>query len=99
MKKAYTKPAIYIETFELMEHISRCSANPDVTNVTYRDSSSCAYIDQNMYIFYSSISECATNETTIDYDDFDDFDDFLDSFGISRGGCYNSFSDGNFFAS
>ena len=99
MKRAYTKPAIYIETFELMEHISKCSANPDITSVLYRGEYDCPYVDSNMAIFHEGVTGCEMNEGTIDYESFDDFDDFLDSFGVERGGCYNSFSDGNFFAS
>ena len=98
MKKVYTKPAIYIETFELMEHISKCTANPDITTVLYRGEYDCPYIDDNLAIFHASVSGCDVNENSYG-DDFDDFDDFLGSLGVERGGCYNSFSDGNFFAS
>ena len=30
---------------------------------------------------------------------YDSWEDYIDSFGVDRGGCYNAFSDGNFFAS
>ena len=32
-------------------------------------------------------------------EDYDNFDDYLASFAVGRGGCYNAFTDGNFFAS
>lgn len=100
MKKAYTKPALYAETFELSEHISSCKANQDITTVTYRDGYACTYTDANITLFYPENSGC-TNGYYDPNDDsmYDDFDDYLASFGVGRGGCYNAFSDGNFFAS
>ena len=105
MKKVYKKPAIYIETFELMEHIARCTANPDVTNVTYRGPESCAYNDTNLSLFYSQVSACVVNEVTLANPDnefygmIDDLQGYMASLGVDQGGCYNAFSDGNFFAS
>lgn len=100
MKKPYQKPRVYVETFELLEHIASCKANQDITSVTYRDGNACTYTDANLTLFYPSNNGCTNgyydpNDNSM----YDDFDDYLDSFGVDRGGCYNAFSDGNFFAS
>ena len=100
MKKPYQKPRVYVETFELLEHIASCKANQDITTVTYRDGNACTYTDANLTLFYPSNNGCTNgyydpNDTSM----YDDFDDYLASFGVDRGGCYNAFSDGNFFAS
>lgn len=100
MKKAYKKPRLFAETFELLEHIASCKANQDITAVTYRDGNACTYTDANLTLFYPENSGCTNgyydpNDNSM----YDDFDDYLASFGVDRGGCYNAFSDGNFFAS
>ena len=89
-----------METFELLEHIASCKANQDITTVTYRDGNACTYTDANLTLFYPSNNGC-TNGYYDPNDDsmYDSFDDYLASFGVNRGGCYNAFSDGNFFAS
>ena len=100
MKKTYTKPMLYAERYELVEHISSCKANQDITTVTYRDGNACTYTDANLTLFYPSNNGC-TNGYYDPNDDsmYDSFEDYLASFGVDRGGCYNAFSDGNFFAS
>lgn len=100
MKKAYEKPRVYVEKFELLEHIASCKANQVVVNVTYREGHACTYTDANLTLFYPDNSGC-TNGYYDPNDDsmYDTFDDYLASFGVDRGGCYNAFSDGNFFAS
>lgn len=97
MKKAYTKPKLYVETFELLEHIASCTAKPGTTTVNYRDGYSCTYTDANVTLFYAANGSCG--EGGWDTEMFDDLDAYLDSFGGDRGGCYNAFGDGNFFAS
>ena len=100
MKKTYTKPAMYAETFELLEHISSCKANQGMTSVTYRDGNACTYTDANLTLFYPENSGCSNGYYDPGDDSmYDSFDDYLASFGVDRGGCYNAFSDGNFFAS
>lgn len=100
MKKPYQKPQIYVETFELLEHIASCKTGGKGVEVTYRDGNSCSYTDANLTLFYPGNNGC-TNGYFVPGDDsmYDDFDDYLASFGVDRGGCYNAFSDGNFFAS
>ena len=100
MKKTYSKPVLYAERFELLEHISSCKVGGNSVSVTYRDGNSCTYTDANLTLFYSSNKGC-TNGYYDPNDDsmYDSFDDYLASFGVDRGGCYNAFSDGNFFAS
>ena len=97
MKRTYTKPTLYAEKFELMEHISSCTANTEVTTVTYRDPGSCAYNDMNVHLFNDGVSGCL-NEY---YDSaVMTWTEYLESFKPENGGgCYNSFADGNFFAS
>ena len=98
MKRAYEKPRVYVETFELLEHIASCKANQDYTKVTYRDGHSCAYSDANVSLFYPGVTGCV-NEYYNDVD-YDSFEDYLASYTIEHsGGCYNAFIDGNFFAS
>ena len=97
MRKSYTKPKLYAETFELCEHIANCTANQSVTTVSYRDGYSCTYVDSNVTLFYAQNGNC--DQGGWDTDMFDSLDDYLASFGGNRGGCYNAFSDGNFFAS
>ena len=95
MKKAYEKPRVYVERFELLEHIASCKANQDITSVTYRDGNSCTYTDADVTIFYNS--DCSN-----DYYDPEtmSWEEYLDSFKPENGGgCYNAFTDGNFFAS
>ena len=100
MKKPYQKPRVYVETFELLEHIASCKANQDITTVTYRDGNACTYTDANATLFYPENGACTNEYFTENIGSlYDDFDDYLASFGVDRGGCYNAFSDGNFFAS
>ena len=102
MKKAYTKPRLFAETFELLEHIASCKtgAGDHAPTVSYRSGDACTYTDANLTLFYPENSGC-TNGYYDPNDDsmYDSFDDYLASFGVDRGGCYNAFSDGNFFAS
>ena len=98
MRKRYTKPKLYAETFELLEHISSCTANTNVTVVTYRDMYSCSYNDANVTLF----NETGVNGCQNEYFDpsMETWEEYLDSFKPENGGgCYNAFSDGNFFAS
>ena len=97
MKRTYTKPTLYAESFELSEHIASCKANQDITTVTYRDGNSCTYTDANLTLFYTDNSACLNQYFNLE--DYDSFDDYLASFAVGRGGCYNAFTDGNFFAS
>lgn len=95
MKKPYKKPQIYVETFELLEHIASCSTGGETT-ITYRDGHSCTYTEANVTVFYPEDTRC-TNGGYFDIEDdsmYDSFEDYLRSFG-----CYNAFSNGNFFAS
>lgn len=99
MKKAYSRPKVYIESFELLEHIASCTSNPSITQVTYRDPHSCSYNDRNVHLYYSEVSSCSDNEQTFDREAAETFEEYIASFGVPGGGCYNTFADGNFFAS
>ena len=97
MKKPYQKPRVYAESFELLEHIASCKANQDITSVTYRDGHACTYTDADLTLFYEDNKSCKNDYFNLE--DYDNFDDYLASFAVGRGGCYNAFTDGNFFAS
>ena len=98
MKKPYKKPQVYVETFELLEHIASCKANPDMTTVTYRDGYACTYTEAGLTVFQPEENTACHNDY-FNLVDYDSFEDYLASFAVGRGGCYNAFSDGNFFAS
>ena len=46
MKKAYSKPGIYAESFELVEHIASICAGAVGAAITTRDFESCAFIPE-----------------------------------------------------
>ena len=96
MKKAYTKPLMFAETFELLEHIASCAAAEGQTIVTYRDRYSCSYKDGDVTLFNDGVDGCLNN-----YGPFiTSPDDFLASYDPEvSGGCYNAFGNGNVFAS
>ena len=98
MKKPYRKPRVYVEKLELLEHIASCKANQEVTTVPYRDGYSCTYTEANVTIFYDGYNEACENTY---YDPTAmTWEEYLESFKPENGGgCYNTFSDGNFFAS
>ena len=99
MKKAYEKPRVYVETFELLEHIASCNANTNMTDVNYRDSGSCNYKSGEVTLFTEDGGHGCTNEYYAG-GDYDSFQEYLESFKpVNGGGCYNAFADGNFFAS
>lgn len=99
MKKAYEKPRVYVETFDLLEHIASCNANTSMTDVNYRDSGSCTYKSGAVTLFTQDGGHGCNNEYFAG-GDWDDFNQYLDSFKPENGGgCYNAFADGNFFAS
>ena len=61
MKKEYKKPVIVVESFALSEHIAsicRVSGSGDEFRPNYRNERECAYIDDNLYLFYSAANEC-----------------------------------------
>ena len=87
-----------METFELLEHIASCKTGQDITTVTYRDGYACTYTDANVTLFYEANSNCLNQYFNLE--DYDSFEAYLASYtAANRGGCYNAFIDGNFFAS
>lgn len=91
MKKIYEKPRMYVEIFELMEHIASCATNEEMTSVPYRDGHSCTYTESKVTVFYQDNTECKNQY----YDPgVMTWEEYLASFE-----CYNAFSNGNFFAS
>ena len=99
MKRTYIKPALYAESFELAEHISSCVVAPGNT-VTYRDGASCSYTEGGLSLFDSGVSGCTGGYYEGENDPmYGSFEDFLSTMSGEIGGCYNAFSNGNFFAS
>lgn len=96
MKKLYEKPCVYVESFELLEHISSCAVKTGETTVNYREKSSCSYIEADIAIFHDSSRGCLNNYSSM----FTSPEDFLASLDPEDGGgCYNAFSNGMVFAS
>lgn len=94
MKKQYQKPAAYIESFELVEHIANCN----VASATYRNGTDCTYTDANVTVF--GASNCATDVSDDVWDGvFDSLQDYLSAMGTETESCYNAFSNGSPFAS
>ena len=91
---------MYAEKFELMEHISSCKTGTGdhAPTVTYRDGNSCTYTDANVTLFNPDTAAACENQY-FNLEDYDSFEDYLASYAVGRGGCYNAFTDGNFFAS
>ena len=83
---------MYAENFQLVEHIASCKAGGSI-NASYRDGNACTYTDANVTLFYDNC------DSSWDTDIFESLDEYLASFDVDRGGCYNAFIDGNFFAS
>ncbi|MBR0066603.1 MAG: hypothetical protein IJQ00_03320, partial [Kiritimatiellae bacterium] len=66
MKKAYEKPILYAESFELMEHVAGdCAVNDGFAGAHWRDPGSCRYdliaeggAATGQALFYSSGNGC-----------------------------------------
>lgn len=78
MKKAYEKPMIYIESFELDQCIATCQVNSSQTGTNqYRDS--CVIITDDggmfdtMYFFAESNQACIHGEAQVDEECTDTF--------------------------
>lgn len=61
MKKTYSKPALFAESFELSEHIALCSGfSGDHSTINHWGNSTCHFITpEGLYLFYSSVSTCS----------------------------------------
>ena len=61
MKKPYTKPRVYAEAFELMEHVAgNCLVNDAFSGAHHRNAGDCSYSDGNLYLFTSDANGCQT---------------------------------------
>lgn len=94
MKKPYQTPRMYAESFELIEHIASCSANPDHTTVNYQDKNTCSYQDADVNLFLQNTTKKCEVWDNPDPEMYTSFEEYLSTLS-----CYNAFSDGNFFAS
>lgn len=62
MKRTYTTPLVYAESYELMEHVATgCSVNDGFAGARARKASDCAYVNDNMALFYDSSKNCDTS--------------------------------------
>lgn len=91
MKKVYKKPSMYIESFELTEHIAACGAgtNGNEAGKPNHRENACSFELGGMDLFDSSlVSKCI-----VDYDE-DKFNDIFEDTG-----CYQIFGNKFIFAS
>lgn len=60
MKKAYSKPALFAESFELAEHIALCSGYDGTNNTANHWSTNCRFNDPDtgVAMFLSSENGC-----------------------------------------
>lgn len=59
MKKPYSKPVMYAESYELMEHVAGdCVVNDNFSGAHHRKPGDCRYTDGNLALFYSSGKGC-----------------------------------------
>lgn len=68
MKKNYHKPALYVESFRMVEHIaSGCTgAFPQTGNdVPYHNGTSCLYMDEEGYKYFTMNSEVCQDATQV----------------------------------
>lgn len=66
MKKTYSKPALYAESFELAEHIAACSGfNPDhrPTVGNHWSSSTCVFELDSGWTLFSETIACQITDT------------------------------------
>lgn len=82
MKKAYEKPMLYAESYELMEHVAGGCALDGMNMPTHRDTTKCGFrVNGGNAIAYQTANVCIGWWN----DDFDEpFDDIF---------CYNTFLD------
>ena len=95
MKKTYTKPVLYAETFQPVEHIAlNCVPSP---NVNATDATACYYQDANLSLFNDGVTGCTNEGWEIEWGE--SLTEFLKR--MTEGGmmCYNAFSNGAVFAS
>lgn len=67
MKKTYSKPALYAESFELAEHIALCSGfKQGVTQITHwSNDTTCSFTTENsINLFYTGANVCVNQYDT-----------------------------------
>ena len=96
MKTPYTKPMLYAETFELVEHIAGCVISEHAEIGYKSESQDCYYRDKNLVLHWNETA-CA-NELFVPGVDgsFSDFTNKLENGGYD---CYNAFASGGAFSS
>ena len=95
MKQKYSKPMVYIERFELLDHISRgCNYAGAVVN--QQKPESCSYAVDNLALFQNAGNGCLNQNY---FPEMGDTWDTYISGVVGNPDCYNALSDGRFFAS
>ena len=95
MRKPYEKPALYAESFELVEHISACES--DLAYSTQHDSTSCAVVlSEGGVIFTAAITGCANGQV---YDPSTDPDGSILSALLTQSKCYTTYNTGAMYGS
>ncbi len=103
MKKTYVKPAVYAESFELVEHIAGdCVVNDGFAGAHHRNASDCSYSDDKLTLFVSA-SGCMPSLFTgagVSLPDPNSASDIVAKIKAIGMECYNSFlATGKLFAS
>lgn len=99
MKKKYSKPMLFAETFELVEHIAACEG--DLAYQTHHDQGKCAVTlsgkdGSGGTIFTASITDCLTGQV---YNPADDPSGELLAILLNQSKCYNTFNAGTMYSS
>lgn len=102
MRKAYQKPQLYAESFELMEHVAGpCNGlennKGDGFRVTHRNGTDCGIVDAGLRLFQSGTNDCGNIDSTLEFYEVDTIDQLM---SLVSAKCYNAFlPDSNLFAS
>ncbi|MBQ6403104.1 MAG: hypothetical protein IJI27_04290 [Oscillospiraceae bacterium] len=103
MKKTYVKPAVYAESFELMEHVAGdCLTGDNFSGALHRGNQGCGYDIGGVVLFGQGQNGCGNDEfqamMAFAGSNADNPAQVAKDLGLE---CYNSFYDQamNFFAS
>ena len=98
MKRTYRKPSLYVETFELVEHIASCATNTGTYTVNSNTAWSCAATDgSGDVVFMEGTSKCEVAGGQAFDPNIEDIDDIISA--ILEGQCYNTYANGPMFSS
>lgn len=97
MKKEYTKPVLYAETYELLEHIAlNCNTGVEGVVVNMREDT-CYYSDNGLVLYKDTTAECKSSYNELMDGSWENYFNNIFSQGVAK--CYNAFATGNPFYS